>query len=100
MIIRVIHCEIAKNNQATFQLQNRKISKINVTVYSEGFDVAVFTVDSVLMNVNDLFTLTHFHLFQNMFIFPLTLCTIHEYKTGNDVSEFTHSNCITLSYKS
>ena len=32
--------------------------------------------------------------------FPLTLCTIHEYKTGNDVSEFTHSNWITLSYYS
>ena len=25
---------------------------------------------------------------------------IHEYKAGNDVSEFTHSNCITLSYYS
>ena len=32
--------------------------------------------------------------------FPLTQCTIHEYKTSNDVSEFTHSNCITLSYYS
>ena len=30
----------------------------------------------------------------------LTLCTIHEYKTGNDVSEFMHSNWITLSYYS
>ena len=33
-------------------------------------------------------------------MFPLTQCTIHEYKTGNDVSEFTHSNWITLSYYS
>ena len=32
--------------------------------------------------------------------FPLTQCTIHEYKAGNDVSKFTHSNCITLSYYS
>ena len=32
--------------------------------------------------------------------FPLTQCTIHEYKTGNDVSKFTHSNWITLSYYS
>ena len=32
--------------------------------------------------------------------FPLTQCAIHEYKTGNDVSEFTHSNWITLSYYS
>ena len=31
-------------------------------------------------------------------MFPLTQCTIHEYKAGNDVSEFTHSNWITLSY--
>ena len=72
--------------------------------------VAVFTVYSVLMNVNDLFTLTHFH-YSNMMLFndskidlcimfPLTLVTIHEYKTGNDVSEFTHSNWITLSYYS
>ena len=33
-------------------------------------------------------------------MFPLTQCTIHEYKAGNDVSEFMHSNCITLSYYS
>ena len=33
-------------------------------------------------------------------MFPLTLCTIHEYKTGNNISEFTHSNWITLSYYS
>ena len=33
-------------------------------------------------------------------MFPLTLCTIHEYKTDNDVSEFMHSNWITLSYYS
>ena len=32
--------------------------------------------------------------------FPLTQCTIHEYKTGNNVSEFMHSNWITLSYYS
>ena len=32
--------------------------------------------------------------------FPLTWCTSHEYKTGNDVSEFKHSNWITLSYHS
>ena len=32
--------------------------------------------------------------------FLLTQCTIHEYKTGNNISEFTHSNCITLSYYS
>ena len=33
-------------------------------------------------------------------MFPLTQCTIHEYKTGNNVSDFTHSNWITLSYYS
>ena len=33
-------------------------------------------------------------------MFPLTLCTIHEYKAGNNVSKFMHSNCITLSYNS
>ena len=33
-------------------------------------------------------------------MFPLTLCKIHEYKTGNDVSKFMHSNWITLSYYS
>ena len=32
--------------------------------------------------------------------FLLTQCTIHQYKTDNDVSEFTHSNWITLSYYS
>ena len=32
--------------------------------------------------------------------FPLTQYTIHEYKTGNNDSEFTHSNWITLSYYS
>ena len=32
--------------------------------------------------------------------FPLTLGTIHEYKNGNDVNEFMHSNWITLSYYS
>ena len=37
---------------------------------------------------------------QSSCTFPLTQCTIHEYKTGNDVSEFTHSNWITLSYYS
>ena len=30
----------------------------------------------------------------------MTLCTIHEYKTGNNVSDFMHSNWITLSYYS
>ena len=58
-----------------------------------------------LFSVNDSFTLIHFHLFQIWYskiyiTFPLTQCTIHEYKAGNDVSEFTHSNCITLSYYS
>ena len=33
-------------------------------------------------------------------MFPLILSTNHEYKAGNDVSEFTHSNWITLSYYS
>ena len=33
-------------------------------------------------------------------MFPLTECTIHEYKTSKDVSKCTHSNCITLSYYS
>ena len=33
-------------------------------------------------------------------MFPLTQCTIHEYKAGNNVSEFMHSNWITLSYYS
>ena len=31
-------------------------------------------------------------------MFLLTLGTIREYWAGNGVSEFTHSNCITLSY--
>ena len=30
--------------------------------------------------------------------FPLTQCSIHDYKMGNNVSEFMHLNCITLSY--
>ena len=83
----------------------------NVTVQyfsllTESFDVAVFTVYSVSMNVNDLFTLTHFHLFQldinSKYTYndSLTQCTISEYKTGNNVSKFTYSNCITLSYYS
>ena len=38
--------------------------QVQVSLLTESFDVAVFTVYSVLMNVNDLFTLTHFHLFQ------------------------------------
>ena len=33
-------------------------------------------------------------------MFLLTQCSIHEYKTINNVSKFTHSNCITLSYYS
>ena len=50
----------------------RVSGKHNVTVVvplllTESFDVAVFTVYSVLMNVNNLFTLIHFHLFQNMY---------------------------------
>ena len=43
------------------------ICHVTVVVFlllTESFDVAVFTVYSVLMNVNDLFTLIHFHLFQ------------------------------------
>ena len=45
----------------------------NVTVVefflllTESFDVTAFTVYSVLMSVNDLFTLIHLHLFQNMY---------------------------------
>ena len=54
---------------------------------------------------NNLFTLSYPHLFQIWYskiyiMFPLTQCTIHECKTGNNVSEFTHSNCIMLSYYS
>ena len=64
-----------------------------------------FHGSSWLIKVNDLFTLSYPHLFQIWYskiyiMFPLTLCTIHEYKTSNDVSEFMHSNCITLSYYS
>ena len=45
------------------------MSKMSVTVVvvsllTEKLDVAVFTVYSVLMNVNNLFTLIHSHLFQ------------------------------------
>ena len=39
-------------------------SIVVLSLLTESFDVAVFTVYSVLMNVNDLFTLIHFHLFQ------------------------------------
>ena len=42
-------------------------STVVFLLLTESFDVAAFTVYSVLMNVNDLFTLTHFHLFQNMY---------------------------------
>ena len=34
------------------------------SLLTESFDVAAFTVYSVLMNVNDLFTLIYSHLFQ------------------------------------
>ena len=50
-------------------MQKKQSSNVYVTVvaFTEGFDVAVFTVYSVLMNVNNLFSLIHFHLFQNMY---------------------------------
>ena len=42
-----------------------------------------------------------FNYFKYMYhISTDSMHTIHEYKTGNDVSEFTHSNWITLSYYS
>ena len=87
-------CIYSQNGRIIWFLCN----SIVVSLLTESFDVAVFTVYSVLMNVNDLFTFAHFHLFQNMIFinnsndstisitFPLTLCTIHEYKTGNDVT--------------
>ena len=44
---------------------------------------------------------SHISIYSKICImFPLTLCTIHEYKAGNDVSEFGHSNWIILSYYS
>ena len=50
---------------------------------------------------------THIPIYANLtlipnthIVFSLTRCSIHEYKTGNDVSEFTHSNWIILSYYS
>ena len=36
----------------------------SLSLLTESFDVAAFTVYSVLMNVNDLFALIHSHLFQ------------------------------------
>ena len=43
----------------------------------------------------------YYLVIQNTYItFLLAQCTSHEYKTGNDVSEFTHSNWILLSYYS
>ena len=65
-----------------------------------------------LFGVNECQPLVYTHTFQfiptwcylivshTCIMFLLTQCTIHEYKTGNDVSKFTHSNCITLSYYS
>ena len=70
------------------------------------YDVAVFTVYSVLMNVNDLLTLTHFDIFQLDINFKYTYhisadSVLNSWiQTGNDVSKFTHSNCIMLSYYS
>ena len=60
------------------------------------------------MDVNNLFALTHFHLFQINIIywyqtyitFPWLLAQFTEQKTGNDAIEFIHSNWITLSYYS
>ena len=52
---------------------------------------------------------SHIFIYSNLILFndskicitfPLTLCTIHKYKTGDDVSEFMHSNGITLCYDS
>ena len=36
----------------------------------------------------------------NMYHIQLTLCMSYRAKTGNNVSEFMHLNCITLSYYS
>ena len=50
---------------------------------------------------------SHISIYSNLTLIPntyitflLTRCSIHEYKTGNDVSEFMYSNWITLSYYS
>ena len=50
---------------------------------------------------------SHISIYSNLTLIPniqitflLTQCSIHGYKTGNDVSEFIHSNWITLSYYS
>ena len=54
----------------------------------------------VKIKVHYVFTLTHPFIkcwFQNMFHNFLTPCTIYRAKTGNTVSEFMHSNWITLS---
>ena len=72
---------------------------------AKSFVPFFFHGSSWLIKVNDLFTLSYPHLFQIWYskiyiMFLLTQCTIHECKTGNDVSEFTHSNWITLSYYS
>ena len=43
------------------------VTVVVLLLLTESLYVAVFTVYLVLMNVNDLFTLIHFHLFQNMY---------------------------------
>ena len=40
------------------------VTVVVLLLLTESFDVAVFTVYSVLMNVHNLFTLIHSHLFQ------------------------------------
>ena len=81
-----------------------------LSLLTESLNVAVFTVYSVLMNVSDLFT--HMHPFiptWSCLMIPNTCITsewlfVHVYqfqaKTGNNVSEFMHSNWIMPSYYS
>ena len=107
-----------------FVLEGHHLSKIqlgaNVTIWKWytylSFSVVEFVPfffhgSSWFIKVNDLFTLSCPHLFQ---IYYYVISPKYKYlidqlflqpnnskpKTGNNVSEFTHSNCITLSYYS
>ena len=74
-------------------------------LYSDELSSSFLLSQLWFIKFNNLFALSYPHLFQTCYskiyvMFPLTQCTIHEYKTGNNVSKFTHSSWITLSYYS
>ena len=80
-------------------------SYCNTTIYLSFVWCRVLFLSSFTVVVDLSKSTTCLHSYISIYskiciMFPLTLCTIHEYKAGNGVSEFTHSNCITLSYYS